>query len=179
MMITIGGFNAKTGTGKNEYPENIDKNGKGRLNINGRYLLEYAKEHNMILTNTMFNHKMCHITTWTAPDRITDHNHHDGNPRRNPYRNQIDYVLMKNTFRRLVHNSRSYGGFETNSDHKAVIMNMKLAWWKMTEKSVEKSVTINEEKAKEYKAKVEARTKIEELNMQDTNTKWDAMLNIC
>ena len=49
---------------------------------------------------------------------------------------------MKNTFRRLVHNSRSYGDFETNSDHKAVIMNMKLAWWKMTEKSVEKSVTI-------------------------------------
>ena len=43
----------------------------------------------------------------------------------------------------------------------------------MTKKSVEKSVTINiekisnEERAKEYKAEVEAQTKIEEFNMQD------------
>ena len=171
MVITIGDFNAKTGTGKNEYPENIGKYGKGKLNTNGRCLLEYAKEHDMIVTNTMFNHKMCHRTTWTAPNRITEQNHHDGNPRRNPCRNQIDYVLIKNTFRRLARNSSSY--FETNSDHKAVIMNMKLAWWKMTKKSVEKSVTINiekisnEERAKEFKAEVEAQTKIEEFNMQD------------
>ena len=64
-------------------------------------------------------------------------------------------------------------------------MNMKLACWKMKKKSVEKSVTINiekisnEEKAKEYKAEVEAQAKIEELNMQDTNKKWDAIVNIC
>ena len=64
-------------------------------------------------------------------------------------------------------------------------MNMKLAWWKMTKKSVEKSVIINierisnEKKAKEYKAEVEAQTKIDELNMQHTNAKWDAMMNIC
>ena len=80
-MITIGGdFNAKTRTGKNEYPENISKYGKGRLNTNGRCFLECAKEHDMILTNTIFNHKMCHGTTWTAADRIADHNHHDGSP---------------------------------------------------------------------------------------------------
>ena len=64
-------------------------------------------------------------------------------------------------------------------------MNMKLSWWKMTKKSVKKSATINiekisnEEKAKDYKAEVEAQRKIEEFKMQDTNTKWDAMVNIC
>ena len=171
MMITIGDFNAKAGTDKNEYPENIGKYGKVRVSTNGRCLLEYPKEHGMILTNTMLNHKMSHGTTWSAPDRITDHNHHDGNPMRNLYRNQIDYVLIKSTFRRLVHNSQLYGGFEINSDLKVVIMNMKLAWWKMTKKSVEKSVIINierisnEKKAKEYKAEVEVQTKIDELNM--------------
>ena len=51
---------------------------------------------------------------------------------------------------------------------------MKLDWWEITKKSVEKGVTINmekisdEEKVKEYKNEVEAQTKIEELNMQDT-----------
>ena len=103
----------------------------------------------------MFNHKKCHRTIWTAPDRITDHNHHDGNRRRNLPRDQIDYILIKSTFRRLAH------------DYKAVIMNMKLDWWKVTKKSVKNSVTvniekiINEEKAKEYKAEEEAQTKIE------------------
>ena len=87
-MITIGGdFNAKTKTGKTEYSKNISKYGKGRLNTNGRCFLEYVKKHDMILTNAMLSHNMCHRTIWTAPDRITDHNHHNGNPRRNPYRN--------------------------------------------------------------------------------------------
>ena len=64
-------------------------------------------------------------------------------------------------------------------------MNMKVDWWKMTKRSVEKSLTINiekisnEEKLKVYKTEVEAQTKIEELNMQDTNKKWDVMVNIC
>ena len=34
-------------------------------------------------------------------------------------------------------------------------------------------------KQKSKKLEVEAQTKIEELNMQDTNKKWDAMVNIC
>ena len=64
-------------------------------------------------------------------------------------------------------------------------MNIKLALWKMTQKSVKKSATINigkisnEEKTKEYKTEVKAQTKIEELNMQDTNKKWHAMVSIC
>ena len=55
----------------------------------------------------------------------------------------------------------------------------------MTKTSVEKSVTINIEKtsnkenAKGCKAEVEAQTKIEELNLQSTYRKWDAMVNLC
>ena len=120
-MITVGGFNAETRTLKAEYPEKIDKHGKGRSNKNGKCLLEYAKEHDMILANTMFNHKMCHKALRTTPERITHPNHHDGNPRRKLYRNQIGYVIIKDAFRRIANNSRSYGGFETNSDNKAVI----------------------------------------------------------
>ena len=49
-------------------------------------------------------------------------------------------ALIKNTFRRLVHNSE--------------IQNMKLAWWKTTKKSVGKSETINIKKiSNEEKAK--------------------------
>ena len=39
---------------------------------------------------------------------------------------QIDHALIKNTLRRLVHTSRLHAGFEINSNHKGVILNMKL-----------------------------------------------------
>ena len=37
----------------------------------------------------------------------------------------------------------------------------------------------NKEKTKRYKTEVEAKTKIEEINVQDSNKKWHAMVNIC
>lgn len=55
-----------------------------------------------------------------------------------------------------------HAGFEINSDHKGVILNMKLDWRKMKNKFMENSVkvkiekTSNEEKVKEHKAEVEA-----------------------
>ena len=62
-----------------------------------RCLLVFAKEHYMILTNTIFNHKMCHRITLTAPERMTDHNYHDGNPRRNPNRPCTHQKYIKKT----------------------------------------------------------------------------------
>ena len=92
LCLVIGDFNAKTGSGHTFYPENIGKFGKGQINSSGEYLLEYAKENELVLTNTLFPHKLCHRTTWTSADRVNDHMASDGNFRRNPYRNQIDYL---------------------------------------------------------------------------------------
>ena len=55
----------------------------------------------------------------------------DGKPRRNPYRNQIDYILTRRKHMCFVEDSRSYGGTTTSSDHKMVISKLKLKWWKM------------------------------------------------
>ena len=45
-------------------PNNIGKYGKGLMNSNGEYLLEYAKEFDLYLTKTTFPHRMSHRTTW-------------------------------------------------------------------------------------------------------------------
>ena len=68
---------------------------------NGKQLLELAKNNDMLLTNTTFPHKMAHRTTLTAPDLIVDRKRYDGTTRRNPYRNQIDYIIVKNSQRML------------------------------------------------------------------------------
>ena len=131
-LVVMGDFNAKTGSGYNLYKENMGPFGKGMLNTNGSYLLEYTKINGMYLTNTTFNHKMAHRTTWTAPERKEPVKHHDGTPRINPYRNQIDYILTKCEHKKLITDSRSYGGFTTKTDHKLIKMSMNLQWWKLT-----------------------------------------------
>ena len=130
-LIVVGDFNAKTGSGHKAFPQNIGKFGKGKINENGTYLLEMCKKHDLFLTNTIFDHKLSHRTTWTSPKRNTPHLHYDGTIRRNPYRNQIDYIIMKCNQRCFVTNSRSYNGVETSTDHKLVKDELKLDWWKM------------------------------------------------
>ena len=66
-IILAGDFNAKTGSGWNEFRENIGKYGKGLMNSSGRRLLEMCKKNNLYITNTTFKHKKSHRTTWSAP----------------------------------------------------------------------------------------------------------------
>ncbi len=60
LLFIAGDFNAKTGSGVTDYPENIGKHGKGIINSSGKQLLETCKLHNLILGNTIFEHKKCH-----------------------------------------------------------------------------------------------------------------------
>ena len=69
VIILAGNFNTKTGSGWNDFKDNMGKYGKGLINISGRRLLEMRKNKNLYITNTTFNHKKSHITTWTAPHR--------------------------------------------------------------------------------------------------------------
>ena len=67
--------------------------GKGHENSSGRMLLELCAKNNMVITNTLFAHKLTHRTTWTAPMR--EFKTKDGEIRRNPVRNQIDYIIVR------------------------------------------------------------------------------------
>ena len=81
--------------------------GKGKLNENGIELLELCERNELILTNTMFQHPIKHRTTWQAPE-TPNRNHKSGEPRRNPVRNQIDYIIMRRSDMNKVSDSRSY-----------------------------------------------------------------------
>ena len=95
MVVVVGDFNAKTGSGWREFSKNMGKYGKGHINSIGRFPLELLSKHDFVLSNTLFKHKLAHRTTWTAPEKLNNHNSQDGSVRRNPYRNQIDYIITK------------------------------------------------------------------------------------
>jgi len=70
---------------------------KSDINDNGEKLIELCSLHNLRITNTFFKHKPIHQTTWTSPTQYKNvvDDSKTKQPRRNPYRNQIDYILVK------------------------------------------------------------------------------------
>ena len=156
-VILADDFNARTGSGYNEFKENMGKFGKGQINSSGRRLLEMCKRTDMVISNTLFERKMCHQATWTATFRnFTTWN---GEARKNPIRNQIDYIMVRNKYKAFITNSRSYGGITKDSDHKLVKTEMHLQWTKMQKQNT-KSHKIDtraftaKEKQDAYKEKV-------------------------
>jgi exonuclease III len=125
LMIT-GDFNAKTGSAHKKYPNHVGKYGKGQVNENGETLLETAQRNNLVLTNTTFQHKLSHRTTWESPYR--KYTMKNGEERRNPNRNQIDYIIVKAEYIKQITNSRSYHhGTTIETDHRLVIADTKLS----------------------------------------------------
>ena len=150
--VVLGDFNAKTGSGWRDFPDNIGRFGKGHVNENGHALLEFTAKNDIVLTNTLFSHKLCHRTTWAAPERHhTSAKDDQGNPqlllgpdnlpRREPFRNQIDYIATKIKHRKCVTNSRSYGGIKSYTDHKLVNMSMNFQWHKLRKQKQRTNMT--------------------------------------
>ena len=163
----------------------MGKFGKGHLNNNGEWLLEYANETGVLLTNTLFQHKLAHRTTWTCTERVNPHNSADGTERRNSYRNKIDYIMAKTIHKQLITNSRSYGGLSTKTDHKLVKAKFKIQWWKMRKQHA-KSIKINIDKFREpettsaYKAELDSKpTSIHNIYEESPQETWKRLASVC
>ena len=123
IVIIAGDFNAKSGSAaKNKiYQAVMGKYCKGQVNTNGAHLLNFSCINNLKLVNTFFKHKLTNITTWTSPETPTG-------SRRNSYRNQIDYILVRKRKGIRITNVHPYGGMMTPSDQKLLMMSCKMKW---------------------------------------------------
>ena len=130
--IIIGGdFNAKTKVKVKDNALNkiVGNYAKSDQNENGEKLIEFCNIHDLRITNTFFKHKPIHQTTWKSPATyINNIDAKTKQPRRNPYRNQIDYILVKNNNNIKIFDSRAYTSQSTKSDHKPVIAKLKIKW---------------------------------------------------
>ena len=80
------------------------------INDRGLKLLDFAIYNNLVLANTLGNHKPSRRWTWHSPDGT----HH----------NQIDYILVKKRFRSGIKTARTrtFPGADVGSDHDMVMM---------------------------------------------------------
>ena len=125
-LIIGGDFNAKTKK-TNRDPslfKIIGKYAKSNINENGEKLIELCGIHNLRITNTFFKHKPIHQTTWQSPAAHNNTNDSKTHTKRiNPYRNQIDYILIRNNSKIVkITDCKSTIDRVTLSDHKPVIM---------------------------------------------------------
>ena len=111
--IIGGDFNAKTKVQVSEMEKQLAmrRYAKNKVNENGNLLIEFCKLRNLLITNTIFKYKPSHQTTWISPLPPTF-------PRKNPYRNQIDYILLRKNMNSKIFDSRSFKSNFTRSDQK-------------------------------------------------------------
>ena len=123
-LYVLGDFNSRLGKlspsdvvfGYNEY---FGMYGSGKRNSNGEHLLKFLVDKKMYACNTSFQHPVRHITTRIG--YIKDYTAPRNSNRTVPYYSQIDYILCRSNYKKLLVNSRSYGGTHIRSDHKIVI----------------------------------------------------------
>ena len=173
MIFIEGDFNAKVGK-KIYYDEKCCRQYfRGIHNENGSKLTNFCQFHDLIITNTLFQHPARHITIWTS---YRKNNNYDITK----IYNQIDYVICKYNQRAIIYNTRTYGRTELNSDHKIVIckINFKKMYpnWKEMTKGNNSKKEINYEMLKEKET--EYKNQIESKIINTENITWDSLKNI-
>ena len=124
-MIIGGGFNAKPKM-RNRDPllnKISGKYTKSDINENREKRIKLCNLHNLPITNTFFKHNPTHQTTWTSPAPYKNINDSKTKSlRKNPYRNQTGYILVRNCETIKITDSKSTISKITMSDYKPVIM---------------------------------------------------------
>ena len=114
-VYLLGDFNAKIAPKQGSMVGSYAKH--RYTSANGEYLVNLLSNTGLTAANTLFPHRMAHRSTWTSRGQP----HRDGKP----VRNQIDYICVRQRYATSVMTCRSWEGFETESDHRPVIMEIR------------------------------------------------------
>ena len=106
-LFMIGDFNAIVGQSNDGLEDVMGTFGHGRQNHRGEMLIDFCRDNELFITNTMFRHRERRKVTWRSPDGRTA--------------NMIDYILVCKRWKSSVLNTVSIAGGDFDSDHVLVI----------------------------------------------------------
>ena len=95
-----------------ETPGVTGKFGLGVRNEAGQRLIEFCQENALVIANTLFQQHKRRLYTWTSPD--------------GQHRNQIDYYLSSQRWRRSIQSAKTTPGADCGSDHELLIVKFRL-----------------------------------------------------
>ena len=119
LFYIAGDFNSKIGPRK--YDEDfMGIHSLGRRNINGNALADFLEVHSLFICNTAFQHSARHKTTWQGQRRDA------ATGQVVPIYNVIDFVICRQSHKRLLVDSRTYAGTLLDSDHRLLTAKVNL-----------------------------------------------------
>ena len=110
VLFIIGDWNAKVG--RREIPGVTGKFGLGVQNEAGQRLTEFCQENTLVRANSLFQQHKRRLYTWTSPD--------------DQYRNEINYILYKQSWRNSIQSAKTRPGANYGSDHELLIAKLRL-----------------------------------------------------
>jgi endonuclease/exonuclease/phosphatase family metal-dependent hydrolase len=102
MVIVMGDFKAKIGNETQGKELVMGREGLGSMNENGRMFTDLSNSNNLVIGDSILQHKKIHKATWISSDSKTE--------------NQIDHITMHITWRSLL-DVRVMRGADAGSDH--------------------------------------------------------------
>ena len=110
MFFIIGDWNAKVET--QETSGVTGKFGLGMRNEAGQRLIEFCQDNALVIANTLFQQHKRRLYTWTSQD--------------GQHRNQIDYILCRQRWRRSIQSAKTRPGADCGTDNKLLIAKFRL-----------------------------------------------------
>jgi len=105
-LFLLGDFNARVGRDHDSWPDCLGQFGIGKMNENGQRLLELCSYRKLCITNTFFNTKLHHRTSWRHP--------------RSHHWHQLDLAITRRAQLRNVLTTRSFHSADCDTDHSLV-----------------------------------------------------------
>ena len=119
VLFIIGDWNAKVGS--QETPGVTGKFGLGIRNEVEQRLIEFYQENALVITNTLFQQHKRRLYTWTSQMVNTEIR-----LIKKKKRNQIDYILCSQRWRRYIQTEQTRLGADCGSDHELLIAKFRL-----------------------------------------------------
>ena len=161
VLFIIGNWNVKVGS--QETPGVTGKFGLGIWNEAGQRLIELCQENALVIANTLFQQHKRRLYTWISPD--------------GQYRNQINYTLCSQRWRRPIQSAKTRLGADCGSDHELLIAKFRLKLKKVCKTTRPFRYELNQIP---YDYTVEVRNRIKGLDLIDrvSDELWTEVPNI-